>query len=513
MVIKNLELRKRFHCYYRLMWKIELLLFSSFFFSIFHVYKCSIMKCVSLNSFESKRKPEFPTHAFNIIHEMGNYPADYVSIYSPICIDTATHSGSLFLGETICTKSANGVSVSARNCSNVDSTYRNFSLIRIEPQLRSVEWLRHNRENISWINQPTILQTLTDDCQNIAHFTRRILCLFHIIQNYKIYSPNGQRPSIITMPEEQMSTAFVHPHTFNMYISGFFDIVISPHKAQIGTFHDVIARSSKTNDSFVQVINRNTSPRERGSTFDKKFICFQHGIVPNYMRGRFFVNHSDYVMRSSNIFPAEAERSAVHVPKDSISFREKVSAILNENKQIYRYERVIKFLDRSGTKKRLLFPESRRSLTAVIENEARANGFEFEICDFQKMKFLDQCRSIKNTSIAVGIHGANLVNTMFMPPMAVLLEIFPFGFHHEKMYVNGGNSGLKYYSYTVKEGNLYSGAKNFTSIDLCIRKNQSCHHFYRDAAVKICHADLVEVRRIIKEAIMSITEVIKSSSM
>lgn len=138
---------------------------------------------------------------------------------------------------------------------------------------------------------------------NIAHFKRKILSLLHILQNYEPYSQPRLTPSIAILAEKRISAAFVQPQSFNHYISGFFDVVISPHKAQIGTFHDLIARASRNSTRFIQIIESNISSPTRNESLDAtKFIWFLHRIAPNYMRGRFSVNHPYYAIRSRHTF-------------------------------------------------------------------------------------------------------------------------------------------------------------------------------------------------------------------
>lgn len=56
-----------------------------------------------------------------------------------------------------------------------------------------------------------------------------------------------------------------------------------------------------------------------------------------------------------------------------------------------------------------------------------------------------QVNDFKSAAVIVGLHGANLVNSLFAPPFATLVEIIPVWWRdHRNCYVNGGQAALKY---------------------------------------------------------------------
>lgn len=64
--------------------------------------------------------------------------------------------------------------------------------------------------------------------------------------------------------------------------------------------------------------------------------------------------------------------------------------------------------------------------------------------------FREQVRNIVRVGFVVGIHGANLVNSIFMHPFGALFEILPT-YAGSRCYLGGMNSGLAYYRYTSTE--------------------------------------------------------------
>jgi len=69
------------------------------------------------------------------------------------------------------------------------------------------------------------------------------------------------------------------------------------------------------------------------------------------------------------------------------------------------------------------------------------------------------------------------------------VELFPYGFFHD-MYVDGGGSGLKYFSYTVTTGDEYPDLAKYQSLEACLAKDHDCKVHYRDANLMFTDTDL-----------------------
>jgi len=50
---------------------------------------------------------------------------------------------------------------------------------------------------------------------------------------------------------------------------------------------------------------------------------------------------------------------------------------------------------------------------------------DLEVVDFEHLSSPQQLRIIRETDLLIGIHGAGLTHTMFLPPGAALFEILP----------------------------------------------------------------------------------------
>lgn len=79
----------------------------------------------------------------------------------------------------------------------------------------------------------------------------------------------------------------------------------------------------------------------------------------------------------------------------------------------------------------------------MLSRVASRHGFSIRTVDGGGgVSFAVQLAQMSDAGVVVGIHGANLVNTMFAPPLAALVEVANM---HMQCYVGGMNAGLAYW--------------------------------------------------------------------
>lgn len=90
-------------------------------------------------------------------------------------------------------------------------------------------------------------------------------------------------------------------------------------------------------------------------------------------------------------------------------------------------------------------------LLEMLKNETRSAGVDLHVFTTPEGEPLEtQVKNIVQVGFLVGIHGANLVNSMFMHPFGALFEISP-ALVREECYMGGMNSGLAYWRHEVSE--------------------------------------------------------------
>lgn len=435
---------------------------------------------------------------------------DHVSEYKTLCIDSTTDKAIAFEGRSLCGGFNRTVGWFLQYCNSMKSTAEKEYLLRLEDGRKPRSWLTENAEDIRWVEGLTIIQVLEKNCGNIAHYAGRILLLQHILDNIESYSIPPRNPAnILILPTFHIMKRFYNPHNYGFWHKFLLNAIISPHRFKFGTLGNFLEREAKSRPKGSPLIQLLHNFSTNGSaTESKRYVCFKRAIVPSFFKGRFFVNDPEVPSKKPS-FQSKL-KGAPHIPRDSLRLRERVSALIDKTVEFEERSNEIVLLDRGGSR-RAFDDESRTKVLDMIKKVAEEKGYQFTIADFEGMTFDKQYHIMKKVAVAIGIHGANLVNTMFMPPLSVLLEIFPFGFRHE-MYKNGGNAGLKYMSYMMKQGKPFEGTKVFRSIDQCIRLDPKCKVHYRDAALQVTDEDMVQMERLLREAINWCNDLPKSES-
>lgn len=157
------------------------------------------------------------------------------------------------------------------------------------------------------------------------------------------------------------------------------------------------------------------------------------------------------------------------------------------------------FLERNSRSPRRLTMSGNAWFRKTLAELTQEYGFEMKTVRFHKeMSLADQVREMHDVGIAVGLHGANMVNTMFMPAGAAMFEIFPW--RYVRFYYAGGlNSGLRY-SYHEPE----SGEDKHCNFD------RYCFMLYREAVIYLSHQDRAVVRERLQNAMKYINELHES---
>lgn len=431
------------------------------------------------------------------IFGLGN-KLDHVAVYKPLCLDTTTGQALSFKGSQICSGFNRTEGWMVQYCNVMRESLVREYLLTVEPD-KPKEWLTEQASKIHWIEGLTVLQILEKNCGNIAHFSGRALILQHIIENIAAYAaPPSRIENIIILPTFHIMKRFLYPHNYEFWHKSVFSALIAPAKFTIGTLGNFLYREQKIPYSGTPRVQLLHNFSLAGSiAADKQHVCFRRAIVPGYLKARFFVNDIEYPSKRPSL--QSMATGAPVIPRDSLRFRERVSLQFGGTPSFPAMKKEIVLLDRKGSR-RVLENATRPQILQMFEKVSKEKGYEFKVVSFDNMNFTQQYATMKTVAIAIGIHGANLVNTMFMPPLAVLIELFPFGFLHE-MYVNGGNAGLKYFKYQMISGVPFPGPRQYRSVRQCIELNKECKVHYRDSVLKVMDADLSAMERILRQAI------------
>lgn len=198
------------------------------------------------------------------------------------------------------------------------------------------------------------------------------------------------------------------------------------------------------------------------------------------------------------------------IPHDSIWFRNVIlkyggfppvaNLSANESSPVFRSipvpPRKIAVLQRSPRSKRRLTMSGKRWLDETLHDLAERYGMKLEyIRTSAGMSLAQQVNKVRDVGIAVGLHGANMVNTMFMPPGGAFFEIFPWRYVRF-YYVGGGNSGLRY-SYHEPEGGIERH---------CAFNSSTCFMKYRESLIYLTEKDRLTIQKKLEKTVAYVAE-------
>lgn len=485
---------------------------------------------------------------------------DEISIYKPICM-TKEKKFYTFKGLKSCSGFNKSTSYFKRQCPRL----RYFSkmatrlAINIDKEEKDFGWIYNNKQHIQWIDDLTIIQGIEPTDSNVAHVIRRFLFIHHIRENLNLYTTSkAMYPlNILILPSTNfLVERFRNAYRYNFYHQQLLNVVAYPYQHEIGNLYDFTVSATRKGSrrkritahvlSNYSFINNNVNRKPNFKIQNKSFVCFRKALIPGYLNQRFFINDFEYPsfhLKNDSPRPAKQNSSSTrtqgmmrlkrnknkfvqipYLPRDSVKFRQRLRRFFNAYNgvelnnepsaklhSIYNRKKQLILLDRSG-QSRTFEHETKMKLIQIFKLFAMHNGFSFSMLDADYLSFQQQYEILKYKTIAIGIHGANLANCIFMPPYSVLFEIFPHAFSHQ-MYMHGGNSGLFYKSYMMLTAPTdYKGLQLYNySTSQCTKLNGKCNGHYKNQQLVATAQDYFNIKHILSE-VFDIANSLKYSS-
>jgi hypothetical protein len=140
-------------------------------------------------------------------------------------------------------------------------------------------------------------------------------------------------------------------------------------------------------------------------------------------------------------------KNNIDIPKEEliVSVRKKLLSFFPNN-ACHPSKKI--FVSRSRQQTRRLLNES--EILPILEK------YGFEIFYFEDMTFEEQVNLMLDTTIFISIHGANMVNILFMQPGAKVIEMMNLDYVNDAYYLLSSSLNLSYYSLpcTLADSNI-----------------------------------------------------------
>jgi hypothetical protein len=117
-------------------------------------------------------------------------------------------------------------------------------------------------------------------------------------------------------------------------------------------------------------------------------------------------------------------------------------------------ETILSHFEKPARPKRRIYASRASQKARRLQNEGQLlpllEKFGFEVVFFEKLSFDEQLQLMLETEILLGIHGANLVNMLFLPPTALIIELMNEAHFNEAYYLLASSLQLPYYAVPCK---------------------------------------------------------------
>jgi len=343
----------------------------------------------------------------------------------------------------------------------------------------------------------TIMMIMDRSCNNIAHYAGRALYLFHLLKNPASYRVTGPIDHIIIiLGSPEVMTKF--PDDAQRREPNWHEALL-----EILVYPDVPV---KNNIPYLYQEMPSWDPKKPSTKvvmFDSleqmtaiSAIYFESLIVMGFLKGRFFVSDVDYASQDPRYQYVGFDEGIPTTNRDSVRFQAQMNAWFEHRFPDARripdnlIERRIVYLHRHQTNERRRVDDATLEfIKGFLTTVAERNGYTFEMVLFEDMSARKQIEVMRTVALAIGVHGANLVNAIYMPKLSSLIEIFPFRFYHV-MYERGGQSSVQYAAFGLEKGVDYPSVLNGSqTVADCIHYDPACKIFYRDGQLKFNEQD------------------------
>ncbi|CAF1017203.1 unnamed protein product [Brachionus calyciflorus] len=160
-------------------------------------------------------------------------------------------------------------------------------------------------------------------------------------------------------------------------------------------------------------------------------------------------------------------------PKEAIEFRKRLSTEMNI---FYERSRVV-IVKR---KNRLIVNQN--ELEEFLKQ--KFGEYNVDVVYFEELSFIQQVEKVTKAKLLIGVHGAGLTNSIFLPTLSTVIEITPPHFHYplyERISIQSGHIFFRFvtqYHPSIHQNNSYL---NVNSIDCSY--NISCLVFWRESPI------------------------------
>lgn len=420
-------------------------------------------------------------------------------VHVPLCI---RHSAIVYLADTLRCAAYSNVqgkmaTLSMARCVQLEKELEAAAEMDPLEQKGSV-WLEALQKdgNVLWFEGDSVFVRLSRGDKSVPHFADRIFMLHHIVQHPERYGM-GAISNIVIAAHQDVAKKIRYTKSWH---HGLLSAIVYPNKliyAHKNIRHLVTSTPNKRGEIRVFV------PAGLWDVAKGKQVpCFRRAALPGSVKGQFFLTSDVY---PGVVEPAPSADKAARY-RDADVFRTLLFQSLGHQGPP-RIKKHILYLHRAIT--RTFTDSGLRLLQTTLEKVAKHHSFSYQMLNVAGMTFPQQIQSVAGAGVVLGVHGTQMLNTLFLPAGASVVEIFPYNFVND-LFRHGSGAGLAYRQHHVVHGEDFGGLHKYGPVEECKRKSRECRRWYQSDGrrLEFGHLDAARVGKLVEEAVADVEKAV-----
>ncbi|OSX70767.1 hypothetical protein BU14_0672s0007 [Porphyra umbilicalis] len=347
-----------------------------------------------------------------------------------------------------------------------------------EPEQKPASWLSalSDGDKVAWWEGDTVFLRLGAASRSVAHYATRIFFLHQVLSNPTAYgAPAGGFSNVVVVALPELAKKLRYRRSWH---HGLLAAVVHPAVPQfrLRDVADAVGAPAADRASMRVYVSAGVENLARG----RRVPCFRRAVLPGQLDARFFVPDGDGPGAASAAAYAEPtfDTAVGATPwADVARFRLQLAGSVGAAAPPP-LRRTLLYVTRAG-QPRSFDAASEAAFGDALAAAAAAAGFAYTRVAMAAASFREQVDVASAAGVMVGVHGAQLAASIFLPPGAVLVEVFPYRFAH-RLYRGGCGAGLKYLSLALEAGTEWPAlAAHGGDAAACVATDAACRDHYR----------------------------------
>lgn len=447
--------------------------------------------------------PDRPQRARSVAATSGQYTrtcyhsshsGDALCVHVPFCV---RHTGIVYIADELrCADYTNvqGVrgALSKTRCVELERSVEAVGEIEaVEQKPRSWLGALESEDKIQWFEGDTVFIRATSKHASLSGFAQRIFMLHHVLRHPERYGM-GAVSNVVIAADRGLSKKLRYSKSWH---HGLLAAIVHPNKI-IYSHHEA-----------AEAVSRGPPPAGTMRVFVPTGLeeLAKGRYVPCFRRAALTGAVSETYFMPEDVFPGTVKPdSAVSETRyaDAAAFRELVYQSLGHT-SVPRLEKRVVYLHKE--KVRAFSESGLDTVEEAVRRAAATARFQYKRVNIAGMTFPQQVEAVADAGVVVGVHGTQLLPSLFLTRAAAMVELFPYKYS-SPLYVGGSGAGVHYSSHSLVRGVEFEGLGQYADAAECIRANHSCRAWYRsdDRALEPDELDAATITHLVEKAALHV---------